>query len=93
MKKHYPDPATLEAALLNSIMPIGDQSVLEIGTGDGRMTELLRVGAATIVGVDPDLTELQAGKAVQALRRAQAKAEWLPFGSNTFDVAIFSWSL
>lgn len=75
-------------------------SVLDIGTGDGRLAfGATAAGARRVVGIDPDAVALRAAR-----RRARAlgvanlsfrvgAAQDLRAAAESFDVAIFSWTL
>jgi ArsR family transcriptional regulator len=92
---HVPDEA-VEAAVLAAIgdRPLG--SVLDLGTGTGRMLSLLAPRAARAVGVDASHAMLQVARAnldkVKAgagridLRQGDIHA--LPFERGTFDVVL-----
>lgn len=76
----------------------GGRRVLEVGSGDGRLTWRYATAAAQVVGVDlyPDdlRVALIDGPADLAARVhfARADAEQLPFATDAFDRAIFAWS-
>ncbi len=75
-------------------------SVLDIGTGDGRLAfGAAEAGAREVVGVDPDQAAIRAARRrARALGRANVSfrvgaAQDLPVASGAFDVALLSWAL
>ena len=75
------------------------KDVLDIGTGDGRLTWLIAPMARTVVGLDPDPEGIREA-AREAKRRGLANvrfkvsiAQDLGVGRERFDTALFSWSL
>ena len=75
------------------------KDVLDVGSGDGRLSfDLARV-ARSVLGVDPS-PEAVAGATAKArnlgltnLSFAVGAAQHLDVGRRRFDVAIFTWSL
>jgi ubiquinone/menaquinone biosynthesis C-methylase UbiE len=94
------DPSDLELATLRALADFSGQRVVEIGAGDGRLVWPLAPEAAQWVALDPDPEEVIA--AAEAL-----KSEWLPpparlliadgralaLAGESFDLALFTWSL
>ncbi|HUH62837.1 MAG TPA: methyltransferase domain-containing protein [Terracidiphilus sp.] len=64
------------------------EHILDLGCGDGQLTQKIAAVGATVVGVDssPNMVEAARGRDVAA---DLAKAEELPYGACTFD-AVFS---
>lgn len=62
--------------------------VLEIGCGDGRVLEMLRLAGHVVVGLDIDATALQAAKrrGLGALVRGDGEA--LPFADESFGAVV-----
>lgn len=92
------DPEGNEPNHLAATGVLGDSRVIELGFGDGRMTWRYASLSSQVVGVDPYLEDLQAAAKELPARAPQtylvcAKAENLPFKTQEFEVAIFSWSL
>lgn len=93
------DPEGVEIDYLQRTEGIEGRKVLEIGCGDGRLTWRYANLAAAVTGVDPDFERLKemATTRPETVARpvpfAQAAAEKLPFADETFDSALFSWSL
>jgi SAM-dependent methyltransferase len=71
------------AKLITGWLPEDTQSVLDVGCGNGVVTNSLRVGGL-VVGVDRSLAALQYVKTSRCL----ADIQYLPFGDNSFDVVI-----
>ena len=93
------DPEGVESVhLLRHTLPQG-KHVLEIGCGDGRLTRLIAPEAGRMIGSDVTLSKLRVahnqGSATQSatVRFTAAQAETLPFVTESFDLALFSWSL
>ncbi len=86
---------------LNSDLPkieefveLGNQSLLEVGCGDGRLTALLTGKAAAITAIDPDAASIDvARKAVSGAVFIVGSGEKLKFADHAFDVILFSYSL
>jgi len=93
------DPEGIEIEYLNRTGVINGRNVIEIGSGDGRLTWRYAPFAASAVAVDPDLDRL--AKTVNTrpdtmqtpTAFAQADAQMLPFPDKSFDCAILAWSL
>ena len=64
------------------------EQILDLGCGDGQLTERLRTTGATLRGVDASPAMVAATRA-RGLLATEAKAESLPFADATFD-AVFS---
>ncbi len=64
--------------------------VLDVGCGEGQIARLAdRVGAATVVGVDPTESQLtEAARRGAPVGLARATAADLPFSPECFDVAV-----
>ena len=87
-----------EVALLGRARFRGND-VLDIGSGDGRLSFDLARAARSVLGVDPS-PEAVAGASARAralglanVRFAVGAAQVLAVGRRRFDVAVFSWSL
>ncbi|MFN2520038.1 MAG: class I SAM-dependent methyltransferase [Candidatus Limnocylindria bacterium] len=93
-----PDPAR-EIHAIGAERHLRGKDVLEVGSGDGRLTLGLAALAHRVVAVDPDASAIDAARlatraaglrnVVFLVRPAQA----LRLGRRRFDVAVFSWSL
>jgi ubiquinone/menaquinone biosynthesis C-methylase UbiE len=97
----YPerDPEGVEIEQLQRLGRLDGQRVLEIGSGDGRLTWRYAATAALVAGVDPDPERLVAARAARPadlstpLLLVEAQAETMPFPSNRFDRVVLAWSL
>jgi len=78
-------------------MEIGRTRTLEVGCGDGRITEALARRVESLAAVDPSSRAVAV-----AIRRCarfvnvkiyEGSGAELPFGENTFDVVVFGYSL
>jgi len=65
-----------------------NESILDLGCGDGQLTERIAATGAHIVGVDlsPEMLAAARGRGIDA---QEARAESLPFADQSFD-AVFS---
>jgi ubiquinone/menaquinone biosynthesis C-methylase UbiE len=93
------DPEGREVEYLENIGKLNGQRVIEIGAGEGRMTWRYAPMADSVVAIDPDPERLiEAGRSSPGelstkVQFALAKAQSLPFRGESFDTAIFAWSL
>jgi SAM-dependent methyltransferase len=80
------------APQLADLAGVGDrQRVLDVGSGPGALTAELvaRVGAASVVAVDPSAAFVDAlRERLPGVEAAQASAEALPFADGVFDAAL-----
>jgi ubiquinone/menaquinone biosynthesis C-methylase UbiE len=88
------DPEGVELAALGAVATFTGARVLEIGCGNGRLAKRYAVATRLTVGIDPadDRISAVGMAAVPALRFVRASVP-LPFRNETFDVALFGWSL
>lgn len=83
----------IEAEIL-AAADLKGRKVLEIGCGSGRVTAMLAGLPRQMVAVDTDAGPVKAAKArVSRALFAVGSGEDLPFGSESFDVAVFTLSL
>jgi ubiquinone/menaquinone biosynthesis C-methylase UbiE len=93
------DPEEREIGHIRQLGRLEGRRVLEIGCGEGRMTWRYATLPEAITGIDPDLGALtealsaRPSSLVDQMAFAQAKAENLPFSKESFETALFSWSL
>lgn len=93
------DPERLEPEYLSKIEQLSDAKVIEIGSGDGRLTWRYASLVKSVIGIDPEadaLSEAISATPLQGHLRfdaVQALAEKLPFKAESFDTAVFAWSL
>jgi ubiquinone/menaquinone biosynthesis C-methylase UbiE len=92
------DPEGIETCYLNQTADFTNQHVLEIGSGDGRLTWRYAHSASRVTGIDLDA---QAQRTAASDRPAdlhnkvafvRANACNLPFPCEKFDIAILAWS-
>ncbi len=93
------DPEGAHLAALRRVADFRGARVLEMGCGEGRLTEGIAAEAAQVLAFDPD------AEAVEQARRALpaeladrvsfqvASAEQLEIEPGSFDLVVFSWSL
>jgi protein-L-isoaspartate O-methyltransferase len=89
----------MEVRLIERHTPLRGRRILEIGSGDGRLTREFAHLANTVVAIEPD------AEAVMEARRLTAEAgitnvsfrvgeaERMRVGSAPFDLVLFSWAL
>jgi methylase of polypeptide subunit release factors len=93
------DPENAEREMLkqHAIQPGG--RVIDIGCGDGRLTSFFAQDASAVIGTDVDLEKLRSARMVhpntvpERVEFIAARGEAMPFTSETFHLAVFSWSL
>ena len=93
------EPSALELKTIRSLANFSGQRVLEIGAGDGRLSWPFAPEAALWIALDPDAEEV--GLAASALhaktsptvRLVLGDGRTLCFPDESFDVALFTWSL
>jgi ubiquinone/menaquinone biosynthesis C-methylase UbiE len=89
----------LTAKLIEMLSVQGDELVLDLATGTGRVARPLSkyIKAGRIVGVDQALAMLDVGHrhedSIPAYSQTAGEADALPFKSNSFDRAFVSFSL
>lgn len=68
--------------------------LLEVGSGDGRLTALLADKAEAITAIDPDKNSIEAArKNISGVNFLVGSGEKLDFANATFDIVLFSYSL
>ena len=88
-----------ETKALRKLVDFKDQRVLEVGCGEGRLTWKYAHPAKQVVGIDPDLDAVRVANydrpadLRKTTRFACASSLKLPFPNESFDIALFSWSL
>jgi ubiquinone/menaquinone biosynthesis C-methylase UbiE len=93
------DPEEKETRFVLDFAPLAGASVLEVGTGEGRLTWRFARAAQRVTGIDPDPTRLPVARrdCPPDLRPrvswALATALALPFPREAFDLAVLAWSL
>jgi 2-polyprenyl-3-methyl-5-hydroxy-6-metoxy-1,4-benzoquinol methylase len=93
------DPEGAHLAALRRLADFRGERVLELGCGDGRLTEPVAADAAFVLAFDPDgvaveqaRSSLPADLATRVAYRVAA-GEAFEVEPGTFDLALFSWSL
>lgn len=93
------DPEEAETRAIHDLIDFTSRDVLEIGCGEGRLTRRFASAARSVLGVDLDAESIaQAPSRLpeslrSAVRFQVADIAALELPSETFDVAILSWSL
>ncbi len=93
------DPEEAEMRTIHDLIDFTGKDVLEIGCGEGRLTRRFAGGARSVLGVDLDAESIalataqlpESSRSAVRFRVADITAMELP--AETFDVAVFSWSL
>jgi SAM-dependent methyltransferase len=78
----------LAGGVVEWLAPRAGERILDLGCGDGQLTERLAKLGALVTGVDADPRMVEAAK-LRGIEAHQAMAESLPFGDASFD-AVFS---
>jgi len=79
--------ANLAGEVLHMLAPKPCEEILDLGCGDGALTEQIAASGANVIGCDADTSMLQAAEK-RGLRTVQADMRSLPF-TSAFD-AVFS---
>ncbi len=93
------DPEHQEARFLQRSVDLRGKRVLEVGSGEGRMTWGYAAACASVTALDPDRVALRVMRVdtphalVHKVFPAAARAEFLPFAHEKFDIAVLAWSL
>jgi 2-polyprenyl-3-methyl-5-hydroxy-6-metoxy-1,4-benzoquinol methylase len=93
------DPEGAHAAAVRSLADLRDKRVLEVGCGNGRLTEALAGDAASWLATDPNASAV--GEASRRLSNelagrvtfAIAGGAEIEADESEFDLVLFSWSL
>lgn len=81
--------------MFDRLLSVAGKSVVDIGCGSGEFAELLATRGARVLGVEPTLRQGRCVAVTGAgtLRFEPGKAEALPIGSGSADLAVFKYSL
>jgi ubiquinone/menaquinone biosynthesis C-methylase UbiE len=92
------DPEKQEMAQLLGFGDFVGQRVLEVGSGDGRLTWQYAARARRVVGIDLDRDALRVAHIERPSDLAdgalfvEATSTGLPFRKDSFDMAVLAWS-
>ena len=92
------DPERTETTTLQRFADFTGKRVLEVGSGDGRLTWRYANAARLVAGIDLETDDLRVAlldrpaNLAQKAVFARADAVHLPFQAGTFDMALFAWS-
>lgn len=93
------DPEGAHLAALRRVADLRGARVLEMGCGDGRLTQGIAEEAAHVLAFDPDAEAVAEARGALPTQIAEkvsfrvASAEQLEIEPGSFDLVIFSWSL
>ena len=93
------DPENAERSFLQRYASHAEGRVLDIGCVDGRLTWFYARDAGFVVGSDIKMEKLRSARIAQPeaisakVCFAASRGETIPFANETFNLAIFSWSL
>jgi ubiquinone/menaquinone biosynthesis C-methylase UbiE len=94
----YPPPG-LELRLIRRFVDPAGKRVLEVGSGDGRLTREYARLARQVVAVEPDRAGVDlarqefATEGIPNVSFRVGSVERVRLGGGAFDIALFSWSL
>lgn len=93
------DPEGFETRAIHSLVDFRNKAVLEVGSGDGRMTWRFADSASSVLGIDPLEQEVRRASAQtpvnlrSTVRFVVADATTFQYPRSAFDVAVLSHSL
>lgn len=93
------DPEGAHFAALERVADFAGRRVLEVGCGDGRLTEPVARRAASVFAFDPDEEAIDAARRTLPAELADrvtfeaASARAIDIPRAAFDIVLFSWSL
>src|SRR5919112_1589485 len=96
---HVRDPAGAETAAIESVAPLRDKRVLEVGCGRGRLTAFAAAEAASVDAFDPNADAIAEAEAAIAdelrdrVRFGVHDLDALDVERERFDLALCGWSL
>ncbi len=93
------DPEGFDARAINSLVDFRGKAVLEIGSGDGRLTWCFADDAKGVLAIDPRARDVRQAIAAtpdhlrSKIRFIEADATTYRYPTAKFDIAILSYSL
>jgi 2-polyprenyl-3-methyl-5-hydroxy-6-metoxy-1,4-benzoquinol methylase len=92
------DPERVHLASLRRLAGFTDAAVIEVGCGDGRLTEGLAEEAATVFAFDSDAEAVATAQAQLADHDERVtfqvgSARQIEIPRTQYDIVVFSWSL
>ena len=93
------DPEGAHLSALRRLADFRGARVLEMGCGEGRLTEGIAAEAAFVLAFDPDAEAVEQGRKALSAELADrvsflvASADQLEIAPGSFDLVVFSWSL
>ena len=93
------DPERNEIQYLRSYVSLAGKRVLEVGSGEGRLTWQYAKWAGSVIAVDRDVDSQRVANIDRPhdlenkVYLSAASSEYLPFSKEKFDLAILAWSL
>ena len=93
------DPERHEIRHLRAFADLAGKRVLEVGSGEGRLTWQYAKWAGSVIAIDPDVDSQRVAKVDRphslenTVHLSAASSEYLPFSKEKFDLAILAWSL
>lgn len=93
------DPEEAETRAIHELIDFTGKDVLEVGSGDGRLTWRFAEAAHSVLGLDPAAAAIEQARA-ESPERLKEKVSFAVADMTTvelphaaFDVAVLSWSL
>ena len=89
------DPENIESNFIRDILSPSAGNVLEVGCGDGRLTEKLRSVSVRVLGLDPDPGSIDKARHLlgNGVKLVLGSGESIPLAGNSVDTVVFSLSL
>jgi 2-polyprenyl-3-methyl-5-hydroxy-6-metoxy-1,4-benzoquinol methylase len=91
------DPAQAELVAIRTVLPsFAGRRVLEVGCGDGRLTQRYASEASAVTAIDPDANAIAECRTALTDPRVSLHAtgfEQFVAPPSSFDIVILSWSL
>ena len=93
------DPERNEIQYLRSYVSLAGKRVLEVGSGEGRLTWQYAKWAGSVIAVDRDVDSQRVANIDRPhdmetkVYLSAASSAYLPFSKEKFDLAILAWSL